>query len=58
MAYVTDDTRVKPIIAKFKAGTISRGQAWTAIKDLPPQADSSYGFLDWEVDAALAAAFA
>ncbi len=48
MAYVTEDKDVKPIIARFVAGRISRHQAETEIRSLER-------FLDWEVQEALKA---
>ncbi len=53
MAYVTEDKRVQQIIARIKAGHITRGRAAGEIKALPPQEGARIGYLDWEVDEAL-----
>ncbi len=49
MAFVTDDPRVKEIISGMRGGMITRAHAAEAIRDLPPQKDAAFGYLDWEV---------
>ena len=45
MAYVTEDKRVKAVLAEVRDGEIIAEQARAEIKAL--------GFLDWEVDEAM-----
>ena len=53
MSYVTEDKRVQLIVYRLHIGKVSYDKTAQSIRDLPPEGNAEFGYLDWEVNESL-----